>query len=467
MVWCEGAGQDDATMRDTARAAPGQGDTLVVVGNGDLETFELDGGDVVIGRGEDCDVTVEHRVLSRRHAILRVGPPASVQDLGSTNGTRIAGVVRRGGEPVALHGGETFHIGPIAFIVVRRSGSRAGLSSGRSGGGAATGDPLCVLDPSLDAATPVLCNLARSDASVLILGETGVGKEVLASTMHALSERTGAMTRVNCAALSDSLLESELFGYERGAFTGAAGQKIGLIEAADRGTVFLDEIGEMPLSSQAKLLRVVEQREVLRLGAVRPIPLDVRFVAATNRDLWAEVEASTFRRDLFFRLGGIELLIPPLRERRSQIGPLALRFLEQARARLGKPQLRLDHDALSALEAHSWPGNVRELKAVVERAALLVHRDQIGVKHLALSRRSVGRAAGPPGPPSTPAPTARPSVESTPVDLGDAHRADRDRVVRALEAHAGNQTRAAKHLGISRSTLTSKLIMYRIPRPRV
>ena len=456
-------GHDEATMRDTVRPAARGGDTLVVVGSGDLDTFELAGGDVVIGRGADCDVTVEHPALSRRHAILRVGRPATVQDLGSTNGTRIAGVVHRGGDPVVLHGGETFHIGPIAFVVVRADARLAGASRASS---TASGDPLSVVDPSPGAATEVLRDVARSAASVLILGETGVGKELLASTIHALSGRPGAMTRVNCAALSASLLESELFGHERGAFTGASGQRVGLIEAADHGTVFLDELGELPLASQAKLLRVVEQREVLRLGAVRPIALDVRFVAATNRDLWADVEAGGFRRDLFFRIDGVELVIPPLRERRSQIGPLALGFLADARARAGKPQLALDHEALVALETHGWPGNVRELKAVIERAALLAQRDRITVKHLALSRRAAGPVQAPgPAPRATRAPGER-APDPLRDDLRDDQRADRDRLVRALEDHAGNQSRAAKHLGISRSTLVTKLIMYRIPRPR-
>jgi transcriptional regulator with GAF, ATPase, and Fis domain len=443
------------TVRDAEPSAPAGSDVLVVVGNGDLATVALGDRDLVIGRGADCDVVVDHRSLSRRHAILRPGPPATVQDLGSTNGTRVAGQIYRGGAPVGLDPGEGFHVGPIAFLIVRRPALHAPTASGA--------DLLRVLDPTPDGVTPFVRDLARAGVNVLILGETGVGKEVLASTIHALSGRSGALTRINCAALSESLLESELFGHEKGSFTGAAAQKTGLIEAADRGTVFLDEVGELSPTIQAKLLRVVEQREVLRIGATRPTSLDVRFLAATNRDLLAEVDAGKFRRDLFFRLDGIELVIPPLRERRALIGPLARSFLDQARTHAGRPGLQLDPDAVAALDAHGWPGNVRELKAVIERAVLLARSDRIGIRHLAFARRAPEPVAAPPATP----PAAPPRIlDGAPDDLGDDQRSERDRMVRTLDACAGNQTRAAKQLGISRSTLVTKLTLYRIRRPR-
>jgi transcriptional regulator with GAF, ATPase, and Fis domain len=303
---------------------------------------------------------------------------------------------------------------------------------------------------------------------VLLLGETGVGKEVFAEGVHNHSARKrGPFLRLNCAALTETLLESELFGHEKGAFTGAGAQKDGLLEAAHQGTVFLDEVGELPMSIQAKLLRAVEHREVLRIGATRPVQIDVRFLAATNRDLPAEVASGAFRRDLLFRLDGVTLVIPPLRERRGLIGPMALRFLAEARPRPGMAP-RLATEVLAALEAYSWPGNVRELKAVVERAVLLARDGEIGVRHLAFARRA---AAPPSSDTDTPALTARtvaPPLDADPPPdyLDDDQRADRARVIAALDECAGNQTRAAKLLGIGRTALVTKLRLYRIPRPR-
>jgi transcriptional regulator with PAS, ATPase and Fis domain len=304
---------------------------------------------------------------------------------------------------------------------------------------------------------------------VLIQGETGVGKEVLAATIHELSGRPGSFTRINCAALSDALLESELFGHEKGAFTGAVVSRAGLLEAAAGGTVFLDEIGELPLGIQAKLLRAVEAREVIRLGSTRPIGIDVRFVAATNRELHDEVAAGRFRRDLYFRLDGMTLRIPPLRERPEMIAPLALRFLDAARGDSDAP-VRPTPELLGALTTYAWPGNVRELKAVVERAVLLSGGGDVGVRHLAFVPQPLPGASPPPPGPAPIAPAA-PSV--APIDarddlsfLSQAQREDRERIIVALDQCAGNQTRAAQRLAISRTTLVNKLALYRIPRPR-
>ncbi|MBZ0237832.1 MAG: sigma 54-interacting transcriptional regulator, partial [Deltaproteobacteria bacterium] len=372
-------GVDDTTpLVPMSGSAAHGGDLLLVAGEGFFSTYELGDRELVIGRGEDCDVRIEHKALSRRHAVLRVGPPATVQDLGSTNGTRIGGAVHKGGEPVALAAADSFHVGPFSFVLVARAPREEHSLSGR--------DVLRVVDPTPKGVPALVRDIAASAVSVLILGETGVGKEVLAETLHELSGRVGELTRINCAALSETLLESELFGHEKGAFTGAAAQKIGLLEAADGGTVFLDEVGELPLSIQAKLLRAVEHREVLRIGSTRPIKIDVRFLSATNRDLPAEVASGAFRRDLFFRLDGVTLVIPPLRERRGLIGPMALRFLEHARRQAGSPP-RLAAEVLAALEDYGWPGNVRELKAVIERAVLLARGGEISAKHLAFARR--------------------------------------------------------------------------------
>jgi DNA-binding NtrC family response regulator len=428
---------DESTVRDGELVARPTADTLLVVGQGVLATYTLGARDLVIGRTDDCDVVVDDRSLSRRHAIVRPGPPVTVQDLGSTNGTQVAGVVHRGGAPVIVD--EAFQVGQFAFVIVRR-GSRRSSSQA---------NPLVIRDPRPEALSAVMRDIAASTANLMIFGETGVGKEVLATTIHGVSGRRGVLTRINCAALTETLLESELFGHERGAFTGATAARAGLIEASDGGTVFLDEIGEVSSSIQAKLLRVVEHHEVLRLGSVRPIPLDVRFIAATNRDLAREVEAGRFRRDLYFRLDGVQLAIPPLRERASMIVPMAREFLAEACARTGRSTVVLGRDAVAMLEAHSWPGNVRELKAVIDRAVLLSKSETIGARQLSFSRRAVPRDE------------ARAAEALTPEQ-----QVERDRLVRALDDCAGNQSRAAKQLGISRTTMVTKLAFYRIKRPR-
>ncbi len=278
---------------------------------------------------------------------------------------------------------------------------------------------------------------AAGTINVLIVGETGVGKEVLARTVHRLSPRAARpFVCVDCAALSDALLESELFGHERGAFTGAGQAKPGLLETAPGGTMFLDEIGELPLKLQAKLLRAIEAREVVRVGGLRPRKIDVRFVAATNRDLEAAVGAGTFRRDLYFRLNGMTLAIPALRERPTEIAPLARAFVRELG---GRKAPVLSDEAVAALEAHAWPGNVRELRNAIERALLLVTGSTIGPEHLdGLSCPSGIAAAG----------------------------SERERIVAALAACAGNQSRAAKMLGISRKVLIARLDQYGVARPR-
>jgi two-component system, NtrC family, response regulator AtoC len=437
------------------------GGMLLVSGQGRLQPYRIHAREVVIGRAPDCDVVINDRMLSRRHAILRLGSPVTVQDLGSTNGTRVARRVCRGGEPVVLQDGESFHIGPFSFLLMRATS--ASDPSGRSGQGL-----LRVIDPTFENATPILRDIACADATVLILGETGAGKEVLADTVHRLSGRSGPLMRINCAALAESLLESELFGHEKGAFTGATATKAGLLEAAQGGTVFLDEVGEMPASTQAKLLRALEAREVMRIGSTRPISIDARFIAATNRDLAAEVEAGRFRRDLYFRLDGITVHLPPLRARRTMIVPLALKFLAAASARSGAARASLSSEVIDALQAHPWPGNVRELKAVIERAVLLAKGNDIGLEHLALS---------PPTPAPAPAAATAPAAASAAIPppaepdpglygLSPAELAERAHIIAELEACAGNQTRAAKRLGMSRTTLVTRLQHYRIPRPR-
>jgi len=444
---------DTVPDRDAPRAASA-GDYVLVAGKGYFATHALDQAELRIGRDRSCDIVIDDSVLSRQHAVLRVGPPLTIQDLGSTNGVRISGrEVVRGGDPIELAVGDGFHIGPFSFLIAAGKASEAG-SSRRTGT-----ERLRVEDPTIDGVPGFVRDVAKTPTSVLVLGETGAGKDVLAETLHVLSGRRGELARVNCAALAEPLIESELFGHEKGAFTGALATKVGLLESAQGGTVFLDEIGELPLSTQAKLLRAIESREVLRIGSIRPIKIDVRFIAATNRDLPAEVAAKRFRHDLYFRLDGITLTLPPLRERRHRIAGLAARFLEQACAAAGRPPRPLAIDAIEALERHDWPGNVRELKAVIERALLLSRGGTIGVRHLAFSPRATDE----------PPPAAEAEGDVTDAFLATLtpeQRAERAQYVDALEQAVGNQTRAAKILGVSRSTMTNRLKLYRILRPR-
>ncbi len=225
--------------------------------------------------------------------------------------------------------------------------------------------------------------VARADSSLLILGETGVGKEWLARAIHAEGTRAeGPFVAVNCAAVPESLMESELFGHEKGAFTGSVRTRRGHFEMAHGGTLFLDEVADLPVHLQAKLLRVLEERKIQRLGAEKPIAIDVRIMAATNRELEAALEDGRFREDLYFRLGVVTLVVPPLRQRRGDIEPLVHSYLERFSQQLGRPGLAIREDALMALQDYTWPGNVRELINVIERAVLLSREPQITLADL-------------------------------------------------------------------------------------
>src|SRR5262249_46551991 len=238
--------------------------------------------------------------------------------------------------------------------------------------------------------------VAQGNINVLITGETGTGKEILARSLHRQSPRASApFVGINCAALPETLFESELFGYERGAFTGATQPKSGLLESANGGTVFLDEIGELPLAGQAKLLRAIEQREVTRVGGLQSRPIDVRFVAATNRRLEDRVAAGEFREDPFYRPNAVTLSGPPLRERTREIVPLARRFLAEARSALRRPDVGIDPTAIDCLIRHPWPGNVRQLRNVMERAALLCVGDLVTAERLGFSEPADGATVPP------------------------------------------------------------------------
>jgi two-component system response regulator AtoC len=330
-----------------------------------------------------------------------------------------------------------------------------------------------VSDPAMQALFAQIERLAQGTISILILGETGVGKEVVAEQIHRRSQRKGRFIPINCAALSEGLLESELFGHERGAFTGADRAKEGLFEAADGGTIFLDEVGELPSSTQVKLLRVLEDRKVMRVGGRTSRNIDVRFLSATNRDVERDVERGGFRQDLYYRLNGITLDVPPLRQRRADITGLAMLFLTETSRSLQRPAaLRLSADALDALLSYAWPGNIRELRNVMERAALLCDGPEVLPAHLPGKMTEVGVTETVTPSPSVLGPGPGPSLAPhQPLDARDRlidqmERLERERIVETLARCGGNQTQAAEQLGISRRTLVTRLNQYDLPRPR-
>ena len=446
----------------TLRDSPGDGRPpahelvlLVIDEDGDVATHVLPReGEVVLGRDPQCTIVLDASRVSRAHVRIRLGSIPTVEDLGSTNGTRMHGRALEAWTPVPLAPGSALEIGSLLLLVQRRSGDdrRAATESDPAVDEALSSVDAVVLDPVMQDLYRVVERIARGQISVLIQGETGSGKELVAEAVHRGSPRRGGpFLRLNSAAFTETLLESELFGHEKGSFTGADRAKIGLLESAKGGTVFLDEVGELPLVIQAKLLRVIEHRQVMPVGAVATRPIDVRFVAATNRDLDAEVAAGRFRQDLLYRLNGVILRVPPLRDRPMEIEPLARRFAAAASAALGLPAPRpLAPDAVAWLREHDWPGNVRELKNVMERAVLLAGDGPIRPEHL----HTTG-AAGPDA--AAPAPGAAP---------GDDDAAELARIRDALDRCHGNQTRAARLLGIARSTLVRKLDAHGLPRPR-
>jgi two-component system response regulator AtoC len=292
---------------------------------------------------------------------------------------------------------------------------------------------------------------ASEGTTVLVRGESGVGKEVVAQAIHARSAR-GAFPflEINCTALPETLLESELFGHERGAFTDAKERKLGLLELADRGTVLLDEIGDLPPGAQAKLLRFLETRTFKRVGGVRDVSVDVRVVASTNRDLEAAVRDGSFRRDLYFRLNVVPILIPPLRERPEDVAPLARYFLDRMTSTMRRAPRTIQKEALAMLERYAWPGNVRELKNVIERAVILEERGEIRPDDLPDEIKPGGRALD-----------LEPGFR-LPAGGIDLESLERDLIRQALEQARGNKTRAAALLGLSRDTLRYRLEKYGI-----
>jgi DNA-binding NtrC family response regulator len=570
------------------------GRSLVVLGDGQLATHPLPAtGSVTIGRSAKCDIAIFNKSISRKHALLHLGDPLTIEDLDSVNGTRVAGDLIAPNVATHVRQGEVIELGDVSILVQRRTvamtprrlwshgyfegrladecaratdgtvfsvvflhcdarppietiqstlaelvrqidvageygageyevllvdtggpeaehraaaiierlhrhgvRARSGVAcfprDGRSPdqllahasalarpGAAITSSGFIVEDRSMIQLRRVIDRVAAGTLSVLLLGETGVGKEVLAELVHRRSPRKARpFLRLNCAAVTESLLESELFGHEKGAFTGAIATKPGLLETANGGTVFLDEIGEISPALQVKLLRVLEERAAIRVGGIKGTAIDVRFVAATNRDLEQEIARGRFRQDLYYRLAGITLVIPPLRDRVTEIVPLVQSFIASASAHSERaPQI--SEDALALLEAYSWPGNIRELRNVVERAVLLCSDGVIRPEHLPVEKMQATYPAGraPAAPPAGAGDSDRadqtgqvdltePALDARGLDALYPGDAERDRIIGALELCRGNQTRAAAILGMSRRTLIHRLERYGLPRPR-
>lgn len=456
-----GRRQEEVVTVPSGRPSGAQMYRLHVLEDDGVVTRDLPvAGSVTIGRSGDADLIIVAPWISRTHAqlVLRPGEPIRIHDCGSSNGTKVRGTPLAPREPVEVAVGDPIELGSTLMLIhadhLRRTSP-----------GTAPPPVSRTLPDAMTRLHELVERVSDSTINVLLLGETGAGKEVTARAIHEQSSRAkGPFIGVNCASFNHTLFESELFGYERGAFTGANKAKQGTIEAAHGGTLFLDEVGETPLDSQAKLLRVLELRQVVRLGSLQRRDVDVRVIAATNRDLSEEITAGRFREDLYYRLNGISLVIPPLRERRDEIIPLAMHFDEHESAQLGYASAApISTEARRILEEHLWPGNVRELKNVIQRAVLLSGGRTIEPDHLRMDPErwpatNKPRAIVPAGSP------AEITSVNSPVLVESVD--PRQRIIDALAACGGNQTRAAKLLGISRRTLTTRLNQFDIPRPR-
>ncbi|MBL8878103.1 MAG: sigma 54-interacting transcriptional regulator [Phycisphaerales bacterium] len=315
---------------------------------------------------------------------------------------------------------------------------------------------------------------ARTSMTVLLLGETGVGKEITARWIHRHSQRADRpFIALHCAALPDALLESELFGHEAGAFTGATGRKPGRFELADGGTLFLDEIGDVNAATQVKLLRVLQEREFVRVGGTKTIACDVRIIAATNRDLAKAMQSGAFREDLYYRINVVPITIPALRERREDIPALVENFVVSAARQIGVGRPGVSSEVMNRLTAYRWPGNIRELKNVIERAVLLSDGVEILVSHLPLelarpetATQTGGDAArGPTAEPQSHSATARVVEDARRDALGDVENYERDMLLSALQQNGWNVTRTAARLGMSRDQVRYRMEKYDLVRP--
>jgi two-component system, NtrC family, response regulator AtoC len=390
-----------------------------------------------IGRGEDQDVRLDDPRTSRAHAVLEFeGGRITVHDLGSSNGTWLG--AKRVAGSATLSAGTLVRVGNTRIVPVPPDSAVRPETHGPIVGDTRVGNDVVSVDPATVALFALVRRLAASDLPVLVQGETGTGKEVVARTLHRYSPRAnGPFIAVNCATLPEALAESELFGHERGAFTGALARKTGMFEAANGGVLVLDEVGELSPTNQARLLRALQERAVQRIGATRPVPVDVRVVCATNRDLAVEVARGRFREDLYFRLNGVTVTVPPLRERPRDVIPLARQMAAE------RGNYTLSDDFCEALQRYEWPGNVRELQNALDCAVALANGSELLASCLPTALQGF----------------ARPLDDASPLrsKMGDI---ERTAIVNALHEHNGNQSQAARVLGISRRALIYKMERY-------
>jgi transcriptional regulator with GAF, ATPase, and Fis domain len=432
--------EDDTSGGTRAAAAVVEVPTLTIVHHPDRRWLGarawLGGAEVELGREVALfgPGALDHARISRRHAALALrGGDLRVTDLDSRNGTFLNG--ERVTEAVATPG-DVVGMGAVLFLFHRAPTSYTSRPSAR----------LLGKSHGLAQVLDDIDRVAAHAMTVLVLGETGTGKELIAREIHERSGRAGPFVAANCGGIADSLLESELFGHERGAFSGAGAARGGLFEAAAGGTLLLDEIGEASPALQVSLLRVLQEREVRRVGSTKAVPVDVRVVAATHRDLGALAEAGTFRQDLYARLAQWVVKVPPLRERRDDIPFIA----EGVLARLGERRA-LHRGAMLALLRGAYPRNVRQLEATIERVVRAAAPDDEALRWTPEAAEVLGGSARPPNPAPAANPASRPASQPAPGKKRVAR--DRESLLALLREHGGNVTHVARELGVGRNTL--------------